>query len=98
MCPKLIGRFHSELAQMLDFIDNFQLVPVSFHVVRLLQGFWSMDLIIAGSLISQIRPGLHILVLDICAIVVRVFFFGVGGGFSGSRGGFRLWGVPLSHS
>ena len=71
--PKSRGWFHSEFAQMLEFIDSFQLVRISFHVVRLPQGFWSMNLVLAGWLIP-IRPVLHIVVLQIPAIVIGVFY------------------------
>ena len=94
--PKSIGLFHSEFAEMLEFIDGFQLILISFNVVRLPQGFRSMDLGIDGWLIRR-RPVLHIVVLDICAIVVRVFL-GVGAGLSGSSGGLRPEGVRLSHT
>ena len=52
MCPESIGRFHSEFAQMLEFIDGFQLVLVAREVIRLPQGFRSMDFVIAWWLSS----------------------------------------------
>ena len=95
VCPKSIGRFHSEFAQMLEFMDGFQLVLISLDVLELPQGFRSMDLIIAWYL-TPIGRVPRIVVLDIRAILVGIVVFDVGRGLSGSSGRLRLGGVRLS--
>ena len=94
MRPKLIEWLHSKFAQMLEFIDGFQLVPVGLHVVRLLQSLRLMNLVIAGWLI-RIWLVLRIVVLGIGAFVVGVFF-GVGHSLSRWSGRLHLRGVRLS--
>ena len=48
MRPKSIGWFHSKSTQTLELVYIFQLVLITFHAVRLPQGFRLMDLVKAA--------------------------------------------------
>ena len=99
MCPKLIGWPHFESAQMLEFVDGFQLVFVLLHIIHLPQGFRSTNLIVPGWL-TRIRPTLHAVRMALVAIIVGIIvvgaivvgaivvgvFFDVGTGSIGSSG------------
>ena len=100
MCPQSIARLHFEFAQMLEFMDGFQLVLVTLEVIRLPQGLWSTDFVIAGWLPSRLRVVL--LEIKVVSVGIRpIVVLGIGtvvvGVISGSSGCLRLLDVQFSH-